>query len=296
MPDVKKLGLQDAIDAKVEENFQKGFPYPYVFCGNLEDIEDQINELSERYRNLRIIDGKLWYRCVESIPHETASKIFGRMFSNGMRTKPFSNKFEVMVPSPIIFNKFSCGNVQMKIPDAALSFWDNQAKRLDPIAVVEVVFGHESFEEMILELASYLTEFGSSRYSLGFQFLRNSIDFKILFFVLKRRREIDLEKQKVLENFYKENGNKKFPDEKCIKIQKSKVELTQPFLDNLDCEIIFLKEFNENNYTEDFFFSLDIPINQNSDETESVEFCITSHNLVVIRERYREWFNRYRRP
>ncbi len=121
---------------------------------------------------------------------------------------------------------------------------------MDPIAVVEVIFGHEYFQEMVLEQSNYLGEFSSLRYSMGFQFIRSSIEFQVLFFILKKRMPVSRENINSLKNFYEVNGNKKFNQSKCVKIQWTDIELSQSFLDRLDCELILIKEFNERNYTD----------------------------------------------
>ena len=58
------------------------------------------------------------------------------------------------------------------------------------------------------------------------------------------------------------------------KIDKSKVNLNQPFLDSLNCRLVLIKEFNETNFTEDYLFELEVPIDVEFEETENVEFCI----------------------
>ncbi len=78
------------------------------------------------------------------------------------------------------------------------------------IVAVEIVFGDETFEKMIVESANYLTEYGSSIYYIGFQYIRNTIDFNGIFLILKRREEINSEKRKALNEFYKKNKVAKY--------------------------------------------------------------------------------------
>ncbi len=147
---------------------------------------------------------------------------------------------------------------------------------------------------MIIEFANYLTEYGTSEYSVGFQFIRKSIDFKVLFFILKRKKRIDREKRKKLIDFYIQNNTKKYKESKCVNIDKTKVELNQTFLNELDCELILVKEFDENNFHEDFTFDLEIPIEEGGELSERIQFCIKGTYLAALRQFYRDWYDRYK--
>jgi hypothetical protein len=287
--------LQEIINSKALENRINGFPEAYVYCGKIEDYEDDINQLDFKYKNLRIINGKIFHRANESDPHRGASMMFSNILLDAIIDKMLSRNFNTFTPSPVIFNNFSCSAVQEKVPDADLSWRYSDPRLNNPLLVVEVVFGHESFSQMVLELASYLTEFGTSVYSIGFQYSRNSIDFQALFFILRRREEMNSENREALIDFYKNKKKTfKYKDANCIKVEKTKIQLNQEFLDQLNCELVLLKEFNDTNYTEDFPFELDIPIEEESQETESVQFWIRASYLISLRESYREWFLRYR--
>ncbi len=94
-------------------------------------------------------------------------------------------------------------------------------EKLNLIVPEEVFIGNEFFTEMPIELANYLTEFGTFIYSQGFKFARNSIEFKVIFFILKRPRPIDSEKRRELIIFNDTNIAKKYKAEKSIKIDKA---------------------------------------------------------------------------
>ncbi len=76
--------------------------------------------------------------------------MFCDIFLDAIKDKILSGNFNIHTPSPVIFNKFSCGTIQEKVPDAGLSWRHSGPLLNNPLLVVEVVFGHESFRKWYL--------------------------------------------------------------------------------------------------------------------------------------------------
>ncbi len=133
MPVPSNLSLNEIISFKAIENEEKGFPLTCIYCGELEQFQDQLDDLEENFRNVRIINSQIWYRANESEPHKSASTMFGLIFSDVIARQRYSHKYSNLVHSPTIFNKFSCGTVQTKIPDAALSLSHTYNESICPV-------------------------------------------------------------------------------------------------------------------------------------------------------------------
>ncbi len=119
---------------------------------------------------LRIINSNLFYRSNESSPHRSAGMIIQEVFIETLNQKTLNRKLKSVVPTNVMFNKYSCGVALEKTTDAAISTLNDRNMRFEPLVAYEIVFGNKSFSEMVFELRNYLNEFGTSIYSIGCQF------------------------------------------------------------------------------------------------------------------------------
>ena len=270
----RKMEIVDEMDSGVEF-FARIHEVP---CNFLELLSEK--EASK----VRIYDASIYVRNNEGPVHKSAANSIST--DTGNSTYP-SERGYVLSPSGslILVNKFLCGMLVKKIPDALFS-----TQGLDAVEKIslEVAFSNENLFQLLMESVHVLTEYSTIEYAIAVKIFQHSDNnrFHALLFAMKRapRNPVPEPNQGPcqVKLAYEKNGIQ--PDYDCEENFRGEF----PF-DNVEeqksrfgVEIFFQHQIDEENFNQDIL----IPINR----VENI--LIHSYSIAYIRRNYKNWWGR----
>lgn len=241
--------------------------------------------LSEKEASkIRIHGAGIYVRNNEGPVHKSAVNSISTDI--GTSTSP-SGRSYVLSPSGslILVNKFLCGMLVKKIPDALFSTEDVDA--VEKISL-EVAFSNENLFQLLMESVHVLTEYSTIEYSIAVKIFKHSDNnrFDALLFAMKRAPQnpapqsnqgpcqvkLAYEKNGIQPNYdCQENFQGEFPFDNVAEQRR-----------RFGVEIFFQHFIDEGNFNQDII----IPINR----IENI--LIHSDSIAFIRRNYQIWWER----
>ena len=194
----------------------------------------------------------------------------------------------------IVVNKFSCGTLTKKIPDALFV----SENGIDPKVSLEVSFSHENTNELYLESVHALTEYTTIEYSFAVKVYQSAAnnDFHALFFAMKRAPgnppadpeglPAEVEKIYYPSDEEEEGGIQEGFD--CVHVEDEEGKMRRQFPVNdveaqkagYGVEVFFTREIDEDN------FHRTIAVRVAPRE----KITILARSIYAIRNSYRYWW------
>ncbi|RNA11374.1 hypothetical protein BpHYR1_040903 [Brachionus plicatilis] len=164
-------------------------------------------------------------------------------------------KFLTRKRSPIhVCNKFGGGVILVKYPDAKI--YESHGHVCQPI-VVKTAFCDESLSLLIDECISYITEFTTNSYAIGFKVDYSPVAFKAVLFVLERMTIPDEAKINQLDEFIKKNEARLSGKFQHVDLNEFNVAFQSNNFSKFGVNLFYKKEIDDSNIDEDITFSLD---------------------------------------
>jgi hypothetical protein len=265
-----------------------GFGIGIVEVEDLEKFPPHFMELIPEWAasKIRIYDSKIYVRANESVVHR---RCVAKLENDIDQSSYCRNKNYIFCEknSLILVNKFNCGTLVKKIPDALLGLAENGDT---PKICLEVAFTHQSSLQLYLQSIHTLTEYTTLEYSFAIKVhcSRSNNHFFATFFGMKRTESNPPADPKELPSLigqiYQEQGivprfhcNQQVFDDFPIDDPEKQIQ-------KYGVEVFFTRQIWEANFSQDFVIDFEPPAIGN--------ITIHGSSIAHVREYYQIWWRR----